>query len=119
MTASVCPCCGYNLARLEDFTLGDLHVSGEFGAVSWKGKAPHLTATDRLIVLALAMGKGRYISRLGLIEAGGLEDVADPDGQLSVLICRVRRRFREIDPGFDEIETTRGLGFRWKVPVDA
>lgn len=113
MTA-VCPCCGYNLARLEDFDLGDLHVSGEFGQVTWKGRMPHLTKTERTIVIGLAMARGGYLRRNALIEAGGFEERSNPDNMLSVFLLRIREAFREIDPAFDHIESARGIGLRWK-----
>lgn len=121
MTPCNCPNCGYQLQRLEDFTLGDLHVSGEFGMVTWRGMVPHLTATERTIVIALAMAKGGFVRRQGLIEAGGFEERADPDNQLSVFVKRIREAFQQIDPDFDSIETARRLGLRWKYerPLEA
>jgi len=110
----VCPCCGYNLARLEDFELGDLRVSGEFGMVTWRGIAPHLTGTERTIVIALAMAKGGYLRRRALTEAGGFDERQDPDNMLSVFLLRIREAFRKIDPTFDLIESRRGIGLRWK-----
>lgn len=114
MSPCNCPNCGYQLTRLVDFNLGDLHVSGEFGMMSWKGQVPHLTKTERTIALAIAMAKGRIISRQALYAAGGFDQLDNPDNHLSQYIKRIRDAFREVDKNFDQIETERGIGFRWK-----
>lgn len=113
MSPCNCPNCGYQLQRLEDFDLGDLHVSGEFGMVAWRGQVPHLTKTERAIVLAIAMAKGRIITRQALIEAGGFEEVSSPSNQLAQFIHRIRDAFLEVDPAFDKIRNEHGIGYRW------
>lgn len=113
MKPDCCPNCGLMFSRLEDFSIGPLHISSEFGMVSWRGKIPRLTPLERTVVIALAAARGNFMRKYALIEAGGFDEVDHPEQQLNVLISKIRRAFREIDPAFDGIKTERGLGYRW------
>lgn len=114
MTAC-CPNCGFLLAKLDEFAIGPLHVSGEFGMVTWLGQVPHITKTERLIVLALAGARGGIIRSSALIEAGGFDEIGNPENQLAVMLHRIKDAFRAIDPAFDRIRNERGIGYRWAI----
>jgi two-component system response regulator ChvI len=37
--------------------------------------------------------------------------------QVGTLVRRLRKKFREVDPGFDHIAFVPGCGYRWRDPV--
>lgn len=113
--SACCPNCGLLLAKLDEFDIGPLHVSGEFGMVTWRGELPHITKTERLIVLTLTAARGNIVRGRALIEAGGFDDATNPDNQLAVMIHRIKDAFRAIDPSFDRIRNERGIGYRWAI----
>lgn len=113
-----CPNCGLLFSKLEEFDIGQLHVSGEYGVVTWRGKIPHITKTERLLILAIAASRGGIIRHQALIEAGGFDEVGDPSNQLAVMINRIKKAFRAIDPDFDRIRNERGVGYYWSTRED-
>lgn len=92
---------------LED---GPLTLKPEQMRVSWHGKAVDLTVTELWILHALVRHPGHVRSRAQLMEA------ADTYVDLATItshIKRIRRKFIQIDPGFDAIEAVYGAGYRW------
>ena len=117
MTAShTCPSCGYNLSSLNGIRHGALSI--ERGVIYWNAHRIKLTRSENILVQAIAGGDGHAIKLSGLIEAVGSES-GDPRNLAAVLVCRIRRKFRQVDADFDAIETVGGYGYRWAVePVE-
>jgi len=110
-----CPNCGFALERIEPFTVGELTVDGEFGDVTWRGVRVPLTPREKAIVITLARGDGTPIKRIGLAEVIGSDELLDPGNLVDVMICKARRKFRELDASFDRIESVWGVGVRWRI----
>lgn len=113
MTLGACPMCGCSLKALDAFRLGRLFVDKGGAFIWWVEKPVHLTAAERLIVIALARADGVPVKRDVLADAAGSE-TDNPDNCADVLLCRAKKKFRDVDPFFDRIESVPGLGVRWR-----
>ena len=80
----------------------------------WKGQAVDLTVTEFLIVQALAVRPGHVKSRDQLIDAAYGEHIYVDDRTIDSHIKRIRRKFREEDETFANIETLYGVGYRYR-----
>ncbi len=94
-------------AVIED---GPLVLKPEQMRVSWHGHALELTVTELWILHALVRHPGHVKTRDQLMAA------ADTYVDLATItshIKRIRRKFEQVDPGFDAIEAVYGAGYRW------
>ncbi|WP_034158319.1 response regulator transcription factor [Sphingomonas sp. ERG5] len=81
--------------------------------VTWGGKNVTLTVTEFLILETLAQRPGIVKTRNQLMDAAYQDDIYVDDRTIDSHIKRVRRKFRQIDPEFDAIETLYGAGYRF------
>jgi DNA-binding response OmpR family regulator len=76
----------------------------------WKGKSVALTITHLRLVVALVRIPGKVVETndlTGLLDTGAKKAVA-------VHINEIKKRFRDVDPNFDEIANDPGRGYYWK-----
>jgi DNA-binding response OmpR family regulator len=118
MTCATCPNCGYELSHLAVFTIGHLSIE-EGWLIRWRGRPLPFTASQRLLVAAIARAEGVPVKRIALAEAMGSDERQDPENVVAVQLNRVMTKFRDVDPAFDQIQSVRGSGLRWKVEEDA
>lgn len=90
---------------------GDLSINAECMSIEWKSVEVNLTVTEFWIVYALAKNPGHVKNRQQLMDAA---NVVLDDNTITSHIKRLRRKFAEVDPGFNCIETAYGMGYRWK-----
>jgi len=96
----------------EVFESGPLRMdSGRF-TCHWQGDEIALTLTEFWMIYALTKRIGHVKSRQQLMEES--RQVVD-DGTITSHIKRIRKKFVDADPDFDQIETVYGMGYRWKV----
>ncbi|MFZ5746242.1 MAG: response regulator transcription factor [Pseudomonadota bacterium] len=81
--------------------------------VTWGGKNVTLTVTEFLILETLAQRPGIVKTRNQLMDAAYQDDIYVDDRTIDSHIKRVRRKFRQVDPTFDAIETLYGAGYRF------
>ena len=81
--------------------------------VTWNGENVTLTVTEFLILETLAQRPGIVKTRNQLMDAAYHDDIYVDDRTIDSHIKRVRRKFRQIDPEFDAIETLYGAGYRF------
>ena len=93
---------------------GDLMLDGSKHLCTWKGKPVPLTVTEFLLIKALAQRPGHVKSRNQLIDAAYGEHIYVDDRTIDSHVKRVRRKFKEVDDGFNQIETLYGAGYRYK-----
>ena len=79
----------------------------------WNGLPVKLTVTEFLLLQALAQRPGFVKSRDNLMDAAYDDQVYVDDRTIDSHIKRMRRKFREVDPDFDAIETLYGEGYRY------
>ncbi len=93
---------------------GDLSLDETRHQCLWRGADIQLTVTEFLLVKALAARPGLVKSRDQLIDAAYGENIYVDDRTIDSHIKRVRKKFRQIDDNFNQIETLYGIGYRYK-----
>ena len=80
----------------------------------WEGRPVKLTVTEFLLLQSLAQRPGFVKSRDNLMDAAYDDQVYVDDRTIDSHIKRMRKKFREVDPEFDAIETLYGVGYRYR-----
>lgn len=81
---------------------------------AWKDQEINLTVTEFLLVQALARRPGHVKSRDQLIDAAYGKHIYVDDRTIDSHIKRLRKKFKDVDPEFDQIETLYGVGYRYR-----
>ena len=81
---------------------------------TWDGKPVRLTVTEFLLLQSLAQRPGFVKSRDNLMDAAYEDQVYVDDRTIDSHIKRMRKKFRQVDPEFDAIETLYGVGYRYR-----
>jgi two-component system response regulator ChvI len=93
---------------------GDLILDSGKHLCTWRGKPVPLTVTEFLLIKTLAQRPGHVKSRNQLIDSAYGEHIYVDDRTIDSHVKRVRRKFKEVDDGFNQIETLYGAGYRYK-----
>jgi two-component system response regulator ChvI len=80
----------------------------------WDGRPVKLTVTEFLLLQSLAQRPGFVKSRDNLMDAAYDDQVYVDDRTIDSHIKRMRKKFRQVDPEFDAIETLYGVGYRYR-----
>ncbi|HEY7884374.1 MAG TPA: proteobacterial dedicated sortase system response regulator [Cellvibrionaceae bacterium] len=89
---------------------GALAINLSRMSTHWQGQPVDLTVTEFWILHALARHPGHVKNRQQLMDAA---NVVLDDNTITSHIKRIRRKFNDIDAGFDRIQTAYGMGYRW------
>lgn len=100
-------------AEPEPIVRGRLAMDPARHKVTWDGRVVSLTVTEFMILEALAARPGVVKSRNQLMDAAYEDDLYIDDRTIDSHIKRLRRKFREVDPAFEAIETLYGAGYRF------
>ena len=95
-------------------THGELTLDPTRHVSKWKGQNVDLTVTEFLILETLARWPGHVKSRDQLIDAAYGENIYVDDRTIDSHIKRMRKKFRDVDSNFGQIETLYGVGYRYK-----
>ncbi len=95
-------------------THGPLSLDDARHLSTWNGQPVNLTVTEYLLLKALATKPGHVKNRDQLINTAYGENIYVDDRTIDSHIKRVRKKFKKIDPDFDEIETLYGIGYKYK-----
>ncbi len=95
-------------------TLGPLVLDGQRHLCTWKGRPVDMTVTEFLLLKALADHPGHVKSREQLMNFAYGETLDIEDRTVDSHIKRIRKKFRDVDPEFNPIETIYGIGYRYK-----
>ena len=98
----------------EKLVRGDLILDPERHLCTWKEVPVQLTVTEFLLLRALAQYPGHVKNRDQLMDSAYGESIYVDDRTIDSHIKRLRRKFREIDNEFGEIETLYGVGYRYR-----
>ena len=93
---------------------GDLMLDTVRHLCTWKGQQVQLTVTEFLILKALASRPGHVKNRDQLMDAAYGEHIYVDDRTIDSHIKRLRKKFKQSDDDFDQIETLYGVGYRYK-----
>ena len=97
----------------EPLERGRLQMDPARHRTTWAGEAVTLTVTEFLILETLAQRPGIVKTRNQLMDAAYQDDIYVDDRTIDSHIKRLRRKFRQVDPEFDAIETLYGAGYRF------
>lgn len=97
----------------EPMVRGRLEMDPDRHLVKWNGRNVTLTVTEFLILEALANRPGVVKTRNQLMDVAYQDDVYVDDRTIDSHIKRLRRKFREVDPDFNAIDTLYGAGYRF------
>lgn len=93
---------------------GELMLDPARHLCTWKGQPVSLTVTEFLILKALASRPGHVKSRDQLMDSAYGESIYVDDRTIDSHIKRLRKKFKDADDTFNEIETLYGVGYRYK-----
>jgi two-component system response regulator ChvI len=93
---------------------GNLVLDPDKHLCTWRGKEINLTVTEFLLLQSLAKRPGHVKNRDQLIDQAYGEHIYVDDRTIDSHIKRLRKKFKELDPEFDEIETLYGVGYRYR-----
>jgi len=105
--------------RAPSLCLGQLTLRFDTNRALWAGQAVDLTLTEFRIVTLLAEEAGRDVGYREIYDVvHGRDFIAGhgPEGyraNVRTFIKRIRKKFRDVDPGFDHIENYASFGYRW------
>jgi two-component system, OmpR family, response regulator ChvI len=100
-------------APAEALVRGRLAMDPARHRVAWADAGVTLTVTEFLILETLAQRPGIVKTRNQLMDAAYQDDIYVDDRTIDSHIKRIRRKFRQVDPEFDAIETLYGAGYRF------
>jgi len=92
--------------------LGDLELDQNSMSVSWKGQLLSFTLTEFWLTDALARHPGHVKTYEALMQTTRQSYVEK--NTINGYVRRVRKKFKEVDPGFNKIQTVFGVGYRWQ-----
>ena len=93
---------------------GDLVLDKVRHLCTWRNMEVNLTVTEFLLVQALARRPGHVKSRDQLIDAAYGEHIYVDDRTIDSHIKRLRKKFKDVDTDFAQIETLYGVGYRYR-----
>ena len=93
---------------------GELVLDPSRHMCTWQGGPVALTVTEFLILKALATRPGHVKSRDQLMDAAYGEHIYVDDRTIDSHIKRLRKKFKAVEDGFNQIETLYGVGYRYR-----
>ncbi|MDY0029656.1 MAG: response regulator transcription factor [Pseudobdellovibrionaceae bacterium] len=101
-------------AKSQIIQRGPLEMDDDRHLCKWNDQSITLTVTEYLLIKSLAISPGHVRTRDQLITSAYGESIYVDDRTIDTHIKRIRRKFKDIDPDFDCIETLYGVGYRYK-----
>ena len=93
--------------------LGSLTIDTGRHLCTWKGQPVDMSVTEFMLVKALTEHPGHVKSREQLMDSAYGEVLDVEDRTVDSHIKRIRKKFKDVDPAFDAIETIYGAGYRY------
>jgi DNA-binding response OmpR family regulator len=95
-------------------SVGALSIASDRLELRWRGTLVATTVTEFRLIEALSRRPGTVLSRDSLIDHCRGDDAVVGDRLIDTYVRRLRRKFEQVDPAFDAIETVIGAGYRWR-----
>jgi two-component system, OmpR family, response regulator ChvI len=108
-----------NAQHTTSLSRGPLELRFDTNRALWAGRAIDLTLTEFKIVTLLAEKAGQDVGYREIYDLVHGKDFIAGHGaegyraNVRTFIKRIRKKFRDCDPGFDHIENYAGFGYRW------
>jgi DNA-binding response OmpR family regulator len=106
----------------QPLTCGNLVLHSGTSRAFWNGVDLDLTVGEYRIIDLLASRPGQHFTHRAVYDRLRHEGFVAGEGprgywsNVRSAIKRLRKKFRAVDPSFDEIETYVGFGYRWRKP---
>ena len=94
--------------------VGPLRLDPNRFEAKWRGKPITLTRSEFQILGALARHRGTVLARERLLDIARGDDAVVTDRTVDTFVKRLRKKIRDVDATFDEIETVFGVGYRYR-----
>ena len=95
-------------------TAGALVLDAARFEVRWKEKPVSLTRSEFQVLATLVKHRGFVLGREQLLDLARGDEVVVTDRTVDTFIKRIRKKIRDAEPSFDEIETVIGVGYRYR-----
>lgn len=82
--------------------------------ITLHGQSLEVTATEFDLLFALASAPGVVLDRDRIVDAVYGEGVVVAPRTIDTFVKRLRRKLRDVQPDFDDIETVRSVGYRYR-----
>jgi two-component system, OmpR family, response regulator ChvI len=108
--------------RPDALALGRLELRFDINRALWAGNTVDLTLTEFRILALLAEKAGEDVGYREIYDLVHGKDFIAGHGaegyraNVRTFIKRIRKKFRDSDPGFDHIHNYAGFGYRWTGP---
>jgi DNA-binding response OmpR family regulator len=113
---------GRSAPPAEKIAVGKLVIELPQRRAWWDGAEVLLTAGEFAIVVLLASRAGSCVDNRTVYDSLHYKGFHSGHGERGFwvnvrgVIRHVRKKFRALDSSFDELETVRGFGYRWRTP---
>jgi two-component system, OmpR family, response regulator ChvI len=110
-------------ARLPSLRLDALTLRFDTNRAAWRGHSVDLTLTEFKILTLLAEKAGQDVGYREIYDLVHGKDFIAGHGSegyranVRTFIKRIRKKFRDVDPGFDHIQNYAGFGYRWTAAI--
>ena len=98
----------------DNIKKGDLELDDLKQLCFWKKNVIELTVAEFNLINCLAKHPSVVKNRNQLMDAMYGNDIYVDDRTIDSHIKRLRKKFRQFDPKFDQIRTRYGLGYSWR-----
>jgi DNA-binding response OmpR family regulator len=98
----------------EALEVGPLRLDPNRFEARWHGQPVALTRSEFQILGVLARHRGNVLAREQLLDIARGDDAVVTDRTVDTFIKRLRKKIRDVDAAFDEIETVFGVGYRYR-----
>ena len=105
---------GSEINKNKNLKQGDLELDNLRQLCSWKNNIIELTVAEFNLIDSLAKHPGVIKDRNQIMDAMYGNSVYVDDRTIDSHIKRLRKKFRQYDPLFDQIRTRYGLGYSWR-----
>src|SRR5262245_60486197 len=94
--------------------VGPLRLDPNRFEAGWRRTPITLTRSEFQILGVLARHRGTVLARERLLDIARGDDAVVTDRTVDTFIKRLRKKIRDVDPSFDDIETVFGVGYRYR-----
>ena len=98
-------------------SVGELTLDQSRHLCIWRQNCIDLTKTEFALLASLSRHPGYVKSRDQLIDEICGTNVNLMDRSIDSYVKRLRKKLKAIDPGFREIQTVHGIGYRYRIQM--
>lgn len=102
-----------NTNKVELLVIDDLQIDEDSMSILWKGKELSLTLTEFWLIESMARHPGHVKTYENMMQITRQSYVER--NTINGYIRRIRNKFKEIDPDFNQIQTVFGVGYKWNI----